>query len=312
MKLKSVQYVLALLLVLMASANAWAQATCSVVGSVGSVVNYSPTYLPTATTNNVMPMSFSVVCQRGSNGNNSVVVGYKVTADNGMFPSSIQNKAKNPSGNFLNYELGTDANCAVEFQGTGVPNSFSGSVTLAKNQTSSAMPHGFTGCIPKQQVLATPGTYSDTVALTVTVTAPGSGTVTNGSGSVNVAIATPVTCTLSRAPDNISLNYTAFQGSAARQNTLFRATCSGGLAYTMKITNSDNTALVTNAVAAGINYSLGVSAAVNGPPANPLTGTVGTGTAIDGYIIVTAPANQAGSCSGGCSKTNTHYLTLEY
>lgn len=308
MKLKSVQYVLAFLLTLVASANAWALATCTATN-----VNYSPTYLPTATTDNVTAnLSFSVTCVRDNSGNNGSDVSYTVTADNGThIGSGTQNRAQNSNGNFLNYELYKNSNCTSEFEGA---NTFGATyLNTSKNTTLGTATYNFTGCITKQQILAGPGPYNDfNVTLTVAVTTVGgTGGVLGVPGSVAVAIATPATCAMTTLPGNIALNYTAFQAVAARQNTLFRATCTGGLAYTMKITNVDNTANVTDAVAAGINYSLGVSSTIGGIPSNPLAAT-GTGAAVDGYIIVTAPANQAGSCLGGCSATNTHYLTLEW
>lgn len=310
MKLKSIQYVFALLLAFMASGNAWALATCT-----ATKVNYIATYLPTTTTDNVTNLFFEVTCTRdGQGANNAQDVTYTVTADNGAhMGSGTQNRAQNSVGNFLNYELykGTTCTSANEFQGL---NTFGATVSLVRNASSIPARYNFIGCIPKQQTLDGPGPYTD-LSVTLTVAVAGN-TNLNGTlgvpGSVDVTINTPTTCTLSTKPGNIVLNYTAFQAGVAKQNTLFRAACSGGLDYTIKITNIDNTALVTNAVAAGINYSLGVSATIGGSPANPLLGTVGTGSAQDAYIIVTAPANQAGSCLGGCSQTNTHYLTLEY
>lgn len=306
MKLKSVQYVLALLLTFMASTNTWATVTCT-----ASNVNYSPTYLLTATTDNVTNLTFSVTCVRDNSGNDNVDVSYTVTANNGTNNGSgTQNRAQNSGGNFLNYELYKNSDCTDEFQGS---NTFGATYLNTIKNSRLQTTHNFTGCIPKQQILAGPGPYNDlNVTLTVAVTVSGgTGGILGVPGSVAVAIAAPATCAVTTLPSNITLNYTAFQASAATQNTPFKATCTGGLAYTMKITDLNNTTLVTNAVAAGINYSLGVSASIGGAPANPLSAT-GNGAAQDGYIIVTAPANQAGSCSGGCSATNTHYLTLEW
>lgn len=306
MKLKSVQYVLALLLTFMASTNAWALVTCT-----ASSPAYSATYLPTDAGTNVSPsINFTVRCLRDTSGNASGNVTYTVTANNGNGPivSGTVNRAKSGSS-FLNYDLYKGPGCANEFQGA---NTFTFSQTLAQG-AESTQTYSFIGCIPALQTIATPGPYLDNVSLTVTGSSTGTGGFASVNGAVTVTIATPMTCAITTLPaGTISLPYTAFQPSAARVTSLFRATCSGTLRYTMKITNSDNTALVTNAVAAGINYSLGVSLTIGGPPANPLTGTDGTGSPQDGYIIVTAPANQAGSCLGGCSQTNTHYLTLEW
>lgn len=304
MKLRSFQCLLAFLLTFVASANAWALVTCT-----ASNVSYSPTYVPTATTTNTFGMSFTVICVRDNSGNNSADVSYTVTTNNGTHVVSGTQNIALDGANPMNYELFKNADCTVEFTGT---NTFGTTlVNMPKSSTSAAATYSFRGCIPAQQVIAGLGPYTDTVGLIVTTVASGTGGVANGNGTVAVSINTPSICVFDTSPGNIVLNYTAFQNTAARQTSLYKIKCSGSLPFTSKITDINNTVQVKDAVAAGVNYSLGVSATSNGAPGNTLSGT-GNGLAQDGYIIVTIPANQAGSCSGGCSATNTHYLTLTY
>lgn len=304
MKLKSFQYLLAFLLAFVASANAWATVTCT-----ASNISYSPTYVPTVTTTNTLGLSFTVICVRDNTGSNNADVSYTVTTNNGIhIGAGTQNRALD-GVNPMNYEFFKNSDCTVEFTGT---NTFGATiVNMPKNSTSAAATYNFTGCIPAQQVIAGLGPYTDTVGLIVTTTASATGGVANGPGSVAVSINTPSICVFDTNPGNIVLNYTAFQGTAARQTSLYKIKCSGSLPFSSRITDVNNTVQVKDSVAAGVNYSLGLSGTSNGAPGDTLSGT-GNGLAQDGYIIVTIPANQAGSCSGGCSATNTHYLTLTY
>ncbi len=281
----------------------------------GYFANFAPA------TANVTLMNFNVTCVRDSaTGQASAIATYSVAADNGIhFLSPTRRAQFGATTSFVKYDLYKDAACSLPWNAA---NPITRAVTMASptspNVTTVVSTETFYACIPANTTLTyTSGHHTDTVALTVTgVTDTPSVKFAGGvNGSLGVDIFAPVTCSISSTPtpNNISLSYTAFQGSAVKGNTPFAVNCSSGLVYTMKITDATNTTLVTDAVAAGLNYSLGVSASAAGTPttSNPLQIT-GTGSALTSYIIVTIPANQAGSCLGGCSKTNTHYLTLEY
>lgn len=312
MNLKSVQWLMAGLLTALISVNSWAQGQGTVVCQVGTF-SYQDSYLPTATSDTVKQVTVNVTCTRNTTGTDGTV-SYKVAFGDGAVPSGTQNKARN-GANSLSYEFYKTSACLPG-------DKLEGATTLDVNNqvaasgTAPITPLNFWACIPKLQIATTSSlVYGDTVALTITGSSSSSSVKYSDIGSLtsSVSITAPPVCSITANPGNISLNYTAFQGSVVKGYTLFKVTCSNNLAYTTKITDINNTALVTDAVAAGLNYSLGVSTTSGGTPvtSNPMTFT-GTGNALDGYIIVTIPANQAGSCLGGCSQTNTHYLTLEY
>ena len=315
MNFKSISWVMAGLLTALVSVNTWAG---SVVCTPG-VFSYSEVYSTSTVGATVKQVNVNVTCVRDSTGTDGTV-SYQVTFNNGINAGAgTQNKAFNGALT-LNYEFYKDSACLPinKLEGTttldvvGQP-----ATSVAKANSTVVTPLLFYACIPAGQTAAASSvTYSDTIILSIAGTSS-SPSVSYSSGPASttnsVSIIAPPVCSISTPPGNISLNYTAFQASSAKGNTLFRVTCSNGLAYTTKITDINNTVLVTDAVAAGLNYSLGVSTTSGGTPvtSNPMTFT-GTGNALDGYIIVTIPANQAGSCLGGCSQTNTHYLTLEY
>lgn len=313
MNLKSISWLMASLLTALVSVNTWAG---SVVCTPG-IFSYSEVYSTSTIGATVKQVTVNVTCVRDSTGTDGTV-SYQVTFNNGINAGvATQNIALN-GAKPLNYEFYRDSACLTKLEGTTTLNVVGQAApSVAKANSTVVTSLLFYACIPPGQTATAPSiTYGDRITLSIAGTSS-SNSVTYSSGpdstTSSVSIIAPPVCTISTPPGNISLSYTAFQASSAKGNTLFRVTCSNGLAYTTKITDINNTVLVTDAVAAGLNYSLGVSTTSGGTPvtSNPMTFT-GTGNALDGYIIVTIPANQAGSCSGSCSQMNTHYLTLEY
>ena len=306
MKLKSVQWLMALLLTSIVSANAWAG---SIICTAGNVT-YSAGYAPLSATINLVTFTFDVVCVRDTTGSGDIT--YTVTANNGLNNiSGTVNRAKLAAPlSFLNYDLFVGNSCSgAEFQGAGAANSFK-KTFLAMASGTQTTTHTISGCIPALQLLGGAGNYLDTVALNVAVTAtsPSVGTRIGNAGSVSVNIIAPVSCLISTAPGTVAFGGYTSLGAAATGSTSFATTCSSTLPYTMSLDNAFG-------VVAGLNYSVGLTSN-NAATTGTLTlASNGTGVAQTFYVKGNMASGQAGSCaSGGCvgSKTDTRTLTVTY
>ncbi|WP_302174747.1 spore coat protein U domain-containing protein [uncultured Hydrogenophaga sp.] len=136
----------------------------------------------------------------------------------------------------------------------------------------------------------------------------------------NVTINLAAKCELTSTPQDLVLNYTAFQTTAATATTSFGVRCTEGLQYTLSMGAAAAYGLAADSTT-GLNYGIEI---LNGttPVASKTTPTStaitpATGGATTTYnITATIPAGQAGVCStpgGACNGSAVQKtLTIEY
>lgn len=122
----------------------------------------------------------------------------------------------------------------------------------------------------------------------------------------NVIANLTAACRISTAPTDITLNYTAFQGTAATGTSNFVVQCSNTLLYsiTMPLSTADN-----------INTNLGLTNSV-AITAGGSTNVSGTAAGNSHTITASIASGQAGTCAtsppGTCTATNGYTLTVTY
>ena len=281
MKLKTMQWFMAVLLMLSAHA-AQAFITCS-ISSPGFTAGYpvnSPTIINTQT-------NFSITCSRGLTTDPTTTT-YTVKANNGLQPGGGSNRGQS-GGNFINYDVWRESTCSTKWQGGNTIPTSAATITMV-GLTPTTVTQNYWGCIPALQNPAA-GTYTDTVIITPTY----SSGVVGVASTFPVTIISPPTCTISPGPGNVNFTYTSFSTSAATASTTFGLTCSNSIPYTMAVSPASGTLV-------GISYTLTLPASSTG------TGTLQTHT-----ISGTAPGGQAGTCATGtCSGAQMTTLTITY
>lgn len=260
--------------------TAHAAITCTTVTSPGVSLNYVNN-----TTASVQTY-FEVSCTRGSTSDPTSVT-YDVTADNGLNPIGVNNRARHSSGELLRYDLFTGASCGTQWKGN---TAISDTITWASGSTGTlSRRNSFWGCITTAQTASSSGLYSDSLGLTLKY---GTSTIT---GTAPVTLYAPALCTFTTAAGDINIPYAAF-GAQVTRSTTFAVRCTTGMPYTMATD-------VTEAVLTGVRYTLDLSAMT----AN------GTGGSQSHTITATVPAGQAGACTGAsCVGTRAHTLTISY
>jgi hypothetical protein len=137
------------------------------------------------------------------------------------------------------------------------------------------------------------------------------------SANFTVTVNLTAACQISTPPSsNISLNYTAFQTSAATQESAFGVACTQGLPYTLSLGNA---AAYTGSLV-GLTYNLSLLSGASGTTevASATTTTSAQQTAGAGEntfrVKATVAADQAGTCgTSTCSATSAqHTLTVSY
>ncbi|MDH4287079.1 MAG: spore coat U domain-containing protein [Gallionella sp.] len=293
MKLKSIQLLLFSVLLVFAGV-AWAAATYSC--NISTLPNnYSQTY--SGLSNSSTSLSLSITCIKTGNGG-ALTINYTVTPSNGLWASGAQNRAA-LSGNFINYDIYTDATCTTAWSGTGsmaMPGGGPATITQALT---------YFGCVPMAQPgLPPPATYGDTVTMTLATTTAGVTITGTNPAPFTVSVIVPAVCTISTLPGTVAFTYTAFSAVAVAANTTFQSTCSNLLPYTMSLD-------ATTDVVGGLNYSLALNTSGTGG-VHPLAST-GTGAAQTFYINGTMPAGQAGTCAtASCLTSQVRTLTITY
>jgi spore coat protein U-like protein len=283
MKLRSIQQVLVIVLLLIAT-GAQAGSCDNPVSVFAPAPGFTSTYLSANPTNGISTTLNGNCTKTGNNNTN-----YTVAADAGL---SGQNRAFN-GGYSISYFVSTLSNCSSTWN-AATPLTFSFTTAGITQNT-----NVFYGCIPTGQSLVPAGTYLDTVAMTV-----GGPNGNTGTGTFPVSITVQAACAISSAPGNILFTYTAF-GIAQAASTSFATTCTNLHPYTIALDS-------TSGVNSGLHYSLGLNTSQNSGGTISLSPT-GTGIAQTFYINGNMAAGQAGTCATGiCSGANLHTLTITY
>ena len=263
---------------LMLCGSAQAAILCAVTSN-----GFTASYSPTAPAKNITTASLTMSCTRGLS-TDATSQSYTVKADNGLYPTGINNQAAF-GANRLRYDLYIDSACVTQWKGG---TTLGGTITFLGSSDFFTRSHTvpFFGCIAAG--LNPPaGTYTDSVVMNPTV-----GTL----ASFGVIIVTPAACSLSTPPGNITFNYASFQAGPATASTSFATTCSANVPYTMALDTTSGTLL-------GLNYTLTLSA-------SSATGTGAVQTfSIDGAMA----SGQSGTCSTGtCPASAARTLTITY
>jgi len=263
-----------------ASGSTSAAVTCS-FGTIGGI-NIT-NYVEGVASNQAATINVS--CTRTANGDPNPVT-YTVTFDTG----SYNNRAlATVSGTnyYITYSKAATTGC------TPAVTSVSGVLNWPTSGNSKGTQSGsvnYAGCVAAQTGLAA-ATYTDSIGLTLSNNAAAGTT----SGSAAVSIAVPAQCTFSTPPGAINFNYTALRASPLVATTTFGTTCTRTAPYTLSLDT-------TTGAVAGLAYSLSLSGS---------SGT-GSGTEQTYTITGTMAAGQPGDCTGSCSGSNNHTVTVSY
>ena len=264
--------------------------------SLGTPPGYTQTYSPTANSSTLL--SITVTCVK-SGGGGGLTINYTVTPSNGLYASGTQNRAQ--AIGYINYDLYSDSACTIPWSGSGsIAFGGGGGTTLSQMLN-------YYGCVPASQPsLPAPGSFVDTVSMTLAIPDP---TVTiTGANPRTFAVAVTVNaaCTISTLPGTVDFGtYTAFQTSAKTASAPFGIKCTNTTPYTLSL--SPNAA----GVVSGLSYSLLLNTSPSGG-LHPLAST-GNGSPQPYFINGTMPANQPGDCpTASCVGTNIHTLTVTY
>lgn len=269
-----------------ASVDASAAFSCSTV----TVTAISTAYNPAAATNNDSAGTWTATCTRGAT-TDATTVTYQLGADNGA----------NFNGTFRRVRLGATLYTYALYQDAG----FTTQWQDGNNTQRIDVTFNFSGPVPQtvtvsgtfyvrifgSQTAGAPGTYTDTVTVTLR-NPPGA----NPTATLVVNAITSTFCTITVPPGNVSFSYTSKQGSAANASTNFGVRCTNTTPYTMALDATSGTLL-------GLNYTLALSQ----------SSASGTGVTQTYSINGTIAAGQAGTCSTAtCSGSQTRTLTVTY
>lgn len=258
---------------------------------------FSTAYFPLATATNITQTSFTVSCTRALAGD-PTTVSYAVSANNGLQPNGINNRAFLSGSSYIKYDIYSGAACAPPIKGN---TTISGSITFASTGTLSTTTN-YWGCVPAAQTGLAAGTYTDAITFTVTYGATPQSTATT---TASVNIATPATCSIATTPGTVAFgNYVAFGGALAA-STGFATNCTNYLPYTLSVSPTSGTI-------AGVTYTLLLQ---NAAPVMSGTSLNVTGSGVQQTYTVNGSmaAGQSGVCAvGSCSGTVPHTLTLTY
>lgn len=271
---------LVLLAWLMAAGGAHAAYSCS-ISSPGFNRAYDATLAGVTTQQTYVTLT----CSRAGGDSASMV--YAIAADNGLNSLGINNRTA-LNGFYIRYDVYQDSTCTNQWKGGSTLN---GTLQFGSNLTASVtIPYW--GCMSANQTGMPAGVYSDMVTMTVKY---GPNPQQSASNTFNVNIATPVTCSISRAPATLAFNYISY-GAASTPSIDFTVTCTSYLPYTVSLDVASGTLL-------GLNYTLTL----------PTASVTGTGAAQQLFINGNMPAGQAGVCAtGSCTGSTTHTLILTY
>ncbi|HEY6093878.1 MAG TPA: spore coat protein U domain-containing protein [Gallionellaceae bacterium] len=263
-------------------------AAYAVYDCIISSPGWSAIYDPQSATANTTTSSVTINCSRAiGKGGDPANMNYTLEADHGWNPAGTVNQARLLSGaSLLQYNEYTDA--ATSMLWGPAPNAISGALKFGGSASASTTVT-FYAKTPALQNVA-PGSYSDTVTMTLTYSA----LITSNVHLVTITV-NPV-CAFSTPPGNITFNYTSFQATAATASTSFATLCTNTLPYTMSLDTTSATLL-------GLTYTLSAP-----------TGTyIGTGIAQTYSISGTIAAGQSGTCATAtCSGTAVHTLIINY
>jgi spore coat protein U-like protein len=284
---------LAFTVLLLSGACSHAAITCNISSN-----GFSTAYFPANATANVTQTSFTVSCTRAL-ASDPTTVSYSVSADNGLQPNGINNRALLSGTSVIKYDIFSDGSCVNKIKGN---TTISGAITFASTGTLSTTT-SYWGCVAAAQAGLAAGTYTDAITLTVTYGATPQSTAT---GMAPVNIATPATCSIVTSPGTVAFgNYVAFGGPLAA-SAGFSANCTNYLPYTLALGPT-----ATGSIA-GVTYTLLLQDAATLATGTSLNVT-GNGLTQTYSVNGTMAAGQSGVCAvGTCSGSAGHTLTLSY
>lgn len=269
-----------------------AQATVSCTITASSM---SGTYDPAS--NLDMQGSFTINCTRATKDskNQTVWIGLNQTTSQAMSKAA-------PYPDSISYGIYTDSLRTTLWTngatgGVAVPMTFSASSTAA----SATQPYYMRANSGQTDKAA--GSYSDTIAVTMNLT---SDTGPNlGSTTITSQATVPKTCTVDTTPVAYTVNYRAFQATAASDSTQgVNVSCSKGTQVSLSLDKA-------NGVISPIGLSYGLAF---GASSQTTSGTSGSNAAPLSFpLTLTIPAGQAGTCSAAvCSGSDTRTITITY
>jgi Spore Coat Protein U domain len=324
MKLKFNQRLLALLWVTLASANCWAASTVTCGIPVGTNVAFTINPYVVGGTANYVGKKIPISCTRSGNGNNAETMTVTVNIGNGA-SGATQNTAAG-SGT-INYDFYTTPGNPCTNESHGSTNPITASIVVPGGSgTTSGETATIYACVPPPAASAS-GTYSD---LNVVVSIPPLGVASSNNGTtvgqttttgvLAVSIFIPERCVVSMPIGDLSVNYTAFSGTAVTGSKTYKVTCGSTLSPSMALVDGSNQPL-TSGVAAGLNYTLGLNTSANNSGGSQTLSVAPGGLETEYRINANIAAGQPGSCaspamqSGStCTQTisNTHWMTVSW
>lgn len=303
MKTKLCRLLSVLALGLIGSA-AQAAITCSMAAQ-----GFVSVYDGLAATSNLNQSSFTLSCSRLST--DATTLNFIAFTDDGGYNNGANNRARSPSGAFIQYDFFTTSAYSVNWSKSSrcIVGSVNFGSALSATQTVS-----YFSRIPAAQTGIPAANYTDTVRASVAYgpTACQNNAPEDVGSTFSVAISTVPACQIAVPPGNVAFSYTAFSQTPATANTSFQARCSTTLPYTLAI-NGTQSGGIYGGVVSGLNYGLSIALTTTGPPILPTTSRTGNGALETFFINGTMPAGQAGTCpTSTCNANDPRTLTITF
>jgi len=261
-----------------------AATSCSLSGTTST-----PVYDPFGASNNDSPQTVTATCSANP-GDPKFPASFAITVTGTNGSRTLAN-----GGDTVNFELYTTG-CTTPWQGVTAL-SVNNSANTGGGPRSFSVSQNFCFRIPLGQntAKAKPTPYTGNATLMMNWTDTG-GTLHNDIGTLSMSATINAACSITTAPIDLTINYTAFSPTASTGTSNFALRCTNSTPYTLALD-------ATSGAVSGIGYTLALSAP---------SGT-GTGTAQTYSINGTAAAGQAGTCAvANCSASQARTLTISY
>ncbi|WP_374522133.1 spore coat protein U domain-containing protein [Hydrogenophaga sp.] len=126
------------------------------------------------------------------------------------------------------------------------------------------------------------------------------------SATFSVQVTLYSSCIFNTGAGNVTVDYTAFQSTAASVSTTMQVQCTSGLPYQVSFSSTDANQRTASGNLNGLSYTIST-------PAPPTGGHKGTGASVGHTIDVSIPAGQSGSCaSASCQASQAHTIYVVY
>ncbi len=334
MNFKFKQWLVVSLLTAVVSANSWAApgpgpqglVTCSISSPV---IQYTTSYVFGGANATSLSVPISCVQTLYTSANATAVLVTVNIGNSDSAPGTTQNTATQINVPSILYDFYTSSGCTAITETHGAVNPpLAVTITIDKTTRTGSGTAVFWGCVPAPSSLAS-GLYTDTASATIppggVVSSTGSPDVAIGtsSASISVRITIPERCVITMPAGALSFSYTSFAGTDSTPNKTFQVQCGIGLTSpvpTMALTDVNGIAL-TSGTAAGLSYTLALSASSTTGGTSTLSVKQPGGGDVTYNINGNMVAGQAGSCaapaiqSGStCTQTITgvHYVTVSW